>query len=191
MHVMTMRRPLLPALLVAGLLAAGGTGLAGQQPQPIGLDASAIAARAEAARNLVPLLEDVKQRATAAVNVTPGGAPDSPFAGTQTTLLSFTIRRNTPVDPQVVQAMDRLLKWTPGDQSDEAQAALFDEWLAQLSRRATGLKLRDTTGVCDTTCVIQTMTRLDETWGERMRDRAETRDNVLLDALTDAVKAVK
>lgn len=183
------RRSLL-VLLAVGAVIGSGPRLGGQQP--IELDAATIALRTEAARSLVPLLADVKERATSNVTVRPGGAPDSPFAGTQTTLLAFTIsRRNTPVEPQVIQAMDRLLKWTPGDRADAEQARLFDEWLNQLSRRATGLRLKDNTGACDTACVVQTMTRLDETWGEQMRIRAETRDGVLLDAFAEAVKAVK
>ncbi len=185
------RRLVLPVVVASAILA-GGLRTAGQQPQSVELDAATIAVRTEAARNLVPLLQDVKQRATSTVTVKPGGAPNSPFAGTQTTLLSFTIgKRNTPVDPQVVQALDRMLKWEPGDRSNEEQARLFDEWLNQLSRRATGLKLQTTTGACDTNCVVQTMTRLDDTWGEQMRDRAETRDGVLLDAFVDALKAAK
>jgi hypothetical protein len=87
--------------------------------------------------------------------------------------------------------MDRLLKWTPGDRSDEAQARLFDEWLNQLSRKATGLALQTSAVACDTACVVETMTQLDDTWGQTARDRAEQRDGVLLDALNEAVKNVK
>ncbi|MCC7033371.1 MAG: penicillin acylase family protein [Acidobacteria bacterium] len=166
-------------------------GIAAQQPKPIELDATTLAARTQAARSLVPLLEDVKKRATAAITVQPGGAPPSPFTGQQSTLLAFTLSKRPPVDPRVVQAMDRLLTWTPGDRSDGTQARLFDEWLNQLSLEATGLKLQTSPGACDTACVVETMTQLDETWGQSPRDRAEQRDGVLLDALAEAVKRVK
>ena len=139
----------------------------------------------------MPLLQDVKTRATSNTNVQQGNPPPSPFTGQQSTFLSFSVSKRPPVDPRVVQAMDRLLKWTPGDRSDEAQARLFDEWLNRLSAKATGLKLQTSAVACDTACVVETMTQLDATWGDSTRDRAEQRDVVLLDALTEAVKNVK
>lgn len=180
----------IPLVIAAMLIGAIGSAFA-QQPKSIELDATTLAARTQAARSLVPLLEDVKKRATAPVNVQQGNPPPSPFTGQQSTFLSFSISKRPPVDPRVVQAMDRLLKWTPGDRSDEAQARLFDEWLNQLSRKATGLKLQTSAVACDTQCVVETMTQLDDTWGDATRDRAEQRDGVLLDALNEAVKNVK
>lgn len=181
---------LIPAAVLSSIFSTS-IGVAGQQPKPIELDATTLAARTQAARSLVPLLEDVRKRATAPVTVQQGDPPPSPFTGQQSTLLSFSISKRPPVDPRVVQAMERLLKWTPGDRSDEAQARLFDEWLNQLSRKATGLALRTSAVACDTQCVVETMTQLDDTWGPTTRDRAEQRDGVLLDALNEAVKAVK
>ena len=101
------------------LLLASSAGVDAQQPMPIELDAATLAARTEAARSLVPLLQDVKRRAESRVNVQTGGATaESPFAGTNTTLFAMTVgQKNTPADPQVVQAMDRLLKWQPGDRT--------------------------------------------------------------------------
>jgi hypothetical protein len=177
------------ALLVSAVLVGGIT--YAQQPRPIELDATTLAARTAAAHSLVPLLEDVKKRAMATVNIQPGGAQPSPFTGQQSTLLAFTLSKRPPVEPRVVQAMDRLMKWTPGDRSDEAQARLFDEWLNRLSAKATGLKLQTSAVACDTACVVETMTQLDDTWGQSVHDRAEQRDAVLLDALTEAVKNVK
>ena len=188
-----MSRLFIPSIpLVVGALLVGAIGsVSAQQPRPIELDATTLAARTQAARSLVPLLEDVKKRATAPVNVQQGNPPPSPFTGQQSTLLSFSLSKRPPVDPRVIQAIDRLLKWSPGDRSDEAQARLFDEWLNQLSRKATGLKLQASAVACDTACVVETMTQLDDTWGDATRDRAEQRDGVLLDALNEAVKAVK
>lgn len=180
----------LSSLTLFALLSTAHAGAA-QPRRPIELDATTLAARTEAAKSLVPLLQDVKRRATSNVNVQPGGAAPSPFTGQQSTLLSFSLSKRPPTDPRVIQAMDGLLKWKPGDRSDEAQARLFDEWLNELSLRATGLKLRTGAGACDTACVVQTMTKLDETWAGSARERAEQRDGVLLDALAEAVKNVK
>jgi hypothetical protein len=169
------------------LLLASGAAAAAQQPTPIELDAATITARTEAARSLVPLLEDVKRRASSKITVKPGGAPDSPFTGTNTTLFAITVgQKSVPVDPQVIQAMDRLLKWTPGDRT-APEAKLFDEWLNELSQKAIALTLRAAPTACDTGCVVQTMTKLDERWGESTRQRAEVRDQALLEALADAV----
>ena len=178
--------------VVLSLSLASSAGVDAQQPRTIELDAATLSARTEAARSLVPLLQDVKRRAESRVTVQPGGATaDSPFAGTNTTLFAMTIgQKSTPVDPQVVQAMDRLLKWQPGDRT-VPEAALFDEWLNQLSRKATALSVRSSATACDTECVVSTMTRLNETWGESPRQRAEVRDQALLEAFTDAVKRTK
>jgi hypothetical protein len=185
----------------AGLLAvtfgvlAFGAGLSAQSqqpPQPIELDATTLAARTEAARTLIPLLEDVKEKATARYQVGRGSVPDSPFAGTQTTAVAITIgKKNTPVDPQVVQAMDRLLQWEPGDRSASEEAALFDAWLAQLSRRASTIATKRGQVSCDTDCVVKTMTSLDDGWGSAEKQRPENRDQVLLETFTEAVKGKK
>jgi hypothetical protein len=174
------------------LVAVSPPGARGQQPGTIELDAATLAARTEAARNLVPLLEDVKSRAESKVTVQTGGATaESPFAGTNTTLFAMTIgQKAAPVDPQIVEAMDRLLKWQPGDRT-APEAALFDEWLNQLSRKATAVTLQSSAAACDLNCVVSTMTRLNETWGASPRQRAEVRDQALLEAFTAAVKNTK
>jgi hypothetical protein len=190
MNSLTVR--IIPVVASALLLAGGDMLAERQQPRAIELDATTLAERAKAARSLVPLLEDVKRRARSGMAVTPGNVPDSPFTGTQTTLLAFTIGKNrAAADPSVVKAMDQLLAWTPGDRSAAAESALFDEWLDQLSLKATAVNLKKNLVACDTDCVVQTMTRLDDSWGGSPRERAELRDMTLLEALTDAVKNVK
>lgn len=175
-----------------GVVLAAGVATAQQPTRPIELDAATVAARREAARNLVPLLEDVKKRAVSRTQVQMGGAPNSPFTGTQTTLFSVTVgKRDTVVDPQVIQAMDRLMKWQAGDRAAGQDSALFDAWLAELSAKATALSLQSSGGACDTACVVRTMTQLNERWGESPRTRAELRDQALLEALIEAVKASK
>lgn len=179
--------------LALGLALTASTAAAQQPSRPIALDAATVAARAEAARNLVPLLEDVKKRAVNRTQVQMGGgAPNSPFTGTQTTLLSMTVsKRDTVVDPQVIQAMDRLMKWQAGDRASSADAVLFDAWLSELSSKATALSLQSSGGACDTDCVVRTMTQLNERWGESPRTRAELRDQALLEAMIAAVKTSK
>ena len=73
-----------PALAVAP-----DAGAAAPPREPIALGATKVQ-RDEAARGLLPLLSDVRRRAEAPVKVGPGTVPDSPFAGTQTTLFAFT-----------------------------------------------------------------------------------------------------
>jgi hypothetical protein len=170
--------------VLAGLV----TSLGAQQPKVVELDANTLAVRAEAARSLIPLLEGVRRRAQSRGIVERGSVPDSPFAGTQTTLFAISIgKRSVPVDPQVVQAMDRLLAWEPGNRAAEAESALFDAWLDQLSVKTSALATRKSVVACDAACVVQTVTKLDEVWGPAPSDRAEVRDQVLLDALIDAV----
>lgn len=187
---MSRRSSCLPALvLVLSGLGAGVSAQGQQPPRPIELDAATLAARTEAARELIPLLEEVKTKATQRYQVERGSVPDSPFAGTQTTAVAITIgRKNQPPDPQVIKAMEQLLEWEPGDRSDIEQAALFDAWLAQLSRRASAIATKRGQVSCDTECVVKTMTALDDGWGSAERQRGENRDQVLLDTFTDAVK---
>lgn len=159
---------------------------AAQSQPPIAIGATAVQ-RQEAARALVPLLEGVKRRAEPGVTIQPGTLPNSPFTGKQSTLFAFTVsRRSVPVDSRVVDAIDRLIAWdAEGPSADDA--ALFDRWLAELTSRSAGAVLPAGQGVCDTACVVKRMTTLDESWGQSPRNRAELRDETLLDALTAVV----
>lgn len=151
---------------------------------PIALGAST-AQRNAAARVLLPLLRDVRTRAQRPVEVKPGTVPDSPFAGTQTTLFAFTVsQRSAPVDARVVAAMDRLIAWQVDDPAASETGRLFDRWLGALMEKTTGAVLVQGRGPCDLACMTQRMTTLDESWGASPRGRADTRDAVLLDALT-------
>jgi hypothetical protein len=159
------------------------------QTTPPAVSVSA-AARADAARTLVPLLKPVKQRAESKLRVQTGtGSPNSPFAGRPTTAVSVSISgRDTPPDPEVMQAMDLLLRWKPEDRGDSRESQLFDRWLGELERRATALTIKSGSGACDIDCVKRTMTVLDDTWGTSPRQRDELRDQTLLEALTMVVK---
>ena len=160
-----------------------------QQPQIIELDAASMAAHTQAARSLIPLLEPVQEKATQRYQVEKGTVPDSPFTGTQTTAVAVTIgRKNQPVDPQVVRAMEKLLDWEPGDRSAKEESALFDAWMAELSKRASSIATKRGIVACDTGCVVQTITALDDAWGKDARERSANRDQLLYDTFVDAVK---
>ena len=163
-----------------------------QQPQTIELDAASMAAHTQAARSLIPLLEPVKDKATQRYQVEKGSVPDSPFTGTQTTAVAVTVgKKNQPVDPQVVKAMEKLLDWEPGDRSAKEEAALFDAWMAELSKRASSIATKRGIVACDAGCVVQTMTALDDAWGKDARERSANRDQLLYDTFVDAVKKRK
>jgi hypothetical protein len=163
------------------------TAAAGQGRAEIVLGATKVQ-RDEAARALLPLLSDVRRRADAPVSVGPGTVPDSPFAGTQTTLFAFSVsKRSVPVDQRVVRAMEQLMAWNPGGTGNEATGHLFDQWLAALQTKNSGVALLRGEGPCDVGCVVRRMTTLDDSWGTVSRGRSEARDEMLLTALTDVV----
>ena len=82
--------------------------------------------------------------------------------------------------------MNRLLDWNIASENEE-NAALFDKWLIELEARSSGTMRLSGGGLCDVNCVVSRMTTLDETWGSSPRNRAETRDELLLEALRVAV----
>ncbi len=185
---MTLLSQIAAVVAVAALLpsvAATQGPAAGQTRADIVLGATKVQ-RDEAARVLLPLLGDVRRRAEAPVVVGPGTVPDSPFAGTQTTLFAFTVtKRSVPVDERVVRAMEQLMAWNPGAAGNDATGHLFDQWLAALQTKNAGVALLRGEGPCDMNCVVRRMTTLDESWGAVSRGRAEARDEMILTALTD------
>ena len=132
------------------------------------------AQRQEAARKLVPLLKKVQTHAQPGTSVAPGTAAPSPFTGAQSTLFAFTVsKRSVPVEPRVLQAMNRLLDWNVGAPGRDEEARLFDRWLEELESRASAAVRLSGGGICDVTCIVGRMTTLD--------------DALLLDALKAAV----
>lgn len=161
------------------------------QTPPIVLGAT-VAQRHQAARALVPLLKGVKAHAQPGARVRPGTAPNSPFTGRPSTLFAFTFSKHSvPVDPRVVEAMERLLRWnvaaSDASGTDE-DTRLFDRWLVELEAQSSGaLRLKGGATLCDVTCVVGRMTTLDDMWGSSPKTRADVRDELLLDALKVAV----
>lgn len=174
-------------LALATLPVSTTVGLA-QTSQPQIVIGATVAQRQDAARALVPLLKDVRTHAQPGARMKPGTVPDSPFAGTQTTLFAFSLsKRSVPVDLRVVTAMNQLLDWNVGASGNEHLAQLFDRWLIELEARSSGAMRLTGSGLCDVSCVVKRMTTLDDTWGSSPRNRADTRDELLLDALKVAV----
>lgn len=173
---------LVTAALGVALIIAAPAALVQSSP-PIVLGAT-VAQRHEAARALVPLLKGVQAHGQPGATVKPGAVPNSPFAGTQTTLFAFTLsKRNVPVDPRVLTAMNRLLDWNIGAAGQEENARLFDRWLVELEARSSGaLRMKGESGLCDATCVVARMTTLNDTWGSSPRTRADVRDEMMLEA---------
>jgi hypothetical protein len=183
-------------LLVLALAVGKGDGDLFQQPPlrvpppPIEVGAITAEERQAAARKLVPLLRTVRRKAAGQVTAQPGTAGNSPFTGTPTTLIAITIGKQTvPVPTEVIQAMDRLIRWRIADPRATREAELFDEWLSQLSVMAAALGLQPGEPVaCNTTCVVERLTTLDDLWGPDPRTRGDSRDAMLLGALASAVK---
>ncbi len=142
-----------------------------------------------AARALVPLLNNVKQRLRPRAGiVVPGNPQPSPFTGTVTTLLSFGIgKKEVPVDPKVVKAIDQLLAWKIGAEDQIAEAVLFDHWLTQLTVKAAIVGQLN----CDAACVVQKFAEPDQAFGRSQKEREETRNQLLLDALAAAVEELE
>ncbi len=179
---------LLAAGAVTAVVAVTPSFGAPQTPPPQIVIGATVAQRQEAARALVPLLKDVRTHAQPGATVKPGTVANSPFAGTQTTLFAFTVsKRSVPVDQRVVRAMNQLLDWNIGASGHDDLAQLFDKWLIELEARSTGAMRLSGGGLCDVNCVVKRMTTLDETWGSSPRNRADVRDELLLDALKVAV----
>ncbi len=142
-----------------------------------------------AARAVVPLLKGVKERFRPRTGVTmPGDPQPSPFTGTVTTLLSFSVgKRSVPVDPKVAKAIDQLLAWNPDHKDQTAEAVLFDHWLTQLTVKAAHVGLLN----CDAACVVQNFTEPGPAFGRTQKEREEERDRLLLEALVDAVEELE
>lgn len=183
--------PIVATLVLAASFLVTPARVASAQPPGIVLGAT-VAQRQEAARALVPLLKDVKAHAQPGTTLKPGSAPNSPFTGQPSTLFAFTLsKRSVPVDPRVMEAMDRLLQWQtmPGDAGAAGDTlALFDRWLVELEARSSNaLRLAGAPGLCDVNCVVARMTTLNEAWGSSPKTRGDVRDEMMLDALKAAV----
>jgi hypothetical protein len=145
---------------------------------------------AVAARALVPLLKDVRARIEPRIVVEPGTVPPSPLTGRSSTLFAVRIGvRSRQVDQAVVQAMDRLLAWKPDQPLAAEDLALVARWLDELSVKVLGrLAAARLATDCDQVCVVQRLTNPDSVFGATAREQQDARDDILLEALIEAVK---
>lgn len=141
-----------------------------------------------AARVLIPLLDSLKARLRPRLGVGAGDPPPSPFTGTQTTVVSVGVGKRTSEENQrLLKGIEQLQRWTVGDQRQAAEAVLFDHWLGQLTLKATIVGLRD----CDSACLVERFPKPDAAFGKSRREREETRDRLLQDALANAMDEVE
>lgn len=152
--------------------------------------AGAASDTAIAARALVPLLRDVRRRIDPQVTVQPGRLPNSPFTGRNSTLFAVTIGVDAmDVDEDTLKAMNRLLEWNRREPLSARDRALVAAWLDVLQIKVLGRMAAGGRGIgCDKPCVVQRLTNPDSLFGPTGREQIETRDFILLDALSEAVE---
>lgn len=143
-----------------------------------------------AARQLVPLLRDVRRRLDPQIGVRPGTLPPSPFTGRNSTLFAVTIGvTSMDVDQAVLKAIDRLLAWDPDEPLAPRDRELLAAWLDELQVRVLSRMAARGQGVrCEDPCVVQHLTSPDATFGATPREQVETRDAIMLEALAAAVE---
>lgn len=161
-------------------------------PASGGLLAQAAPDTEAAAKALVPLLKSVRQRLQPHIGIEPGSLPPSPFTGRQSTMIAVRIgEKEVNVDPRVREALDRLLAWDLKPSSDASTATLFGHWLDRLQSRAGAMGPPGSPpAACDTACTVERFTKPGEAFGQSRKAREETRDQLLLEALAEAVDEV-
>jgi hypothetical protein len=145
------------------------------------------------ARELIPLLKDVRQSIGSRPTIEPGTLPPSPITGRNSTLIAFRVfGRSIEVAPSVVEAMDRLLRWNQQLPLKPADRALVEEWVQNLRVKVLGRLAARGKGIgCDDACLIGHLTRPAALFGSTRHEREEARDDLLLTALADAVKSAE
>jgi hypothetical protein len=142
-----------------------------------------------AARALVPLLKDVRAGVQPQISVEPGALPASPFTGRNSTLFAVRIGvRSREVDEKVVQAMDRLLRWDARQPLSASDGDLVDRWVDELQVKVLGrLAAAGLPVECHEVCAVQRLTNPDSVFGVNAKEQKEARDDILLEALIEAV----
>jgi hypothetical protein len=143
------------------------------------------------ARELVPLLVDVRRNIESKATVQPGTLPPSPFTGRNSTLFAIRIGfRTLEVEPKVVEAIDRLLRWDRQQPLAGEDRALVERWIESIRGKLLGRLAARGTGVgCDDDCLIRHLTEPGELFGRTRLEQRDGRNELLLDALVDAVNS--
>jgi hypothetical protein len=158
-------------------------------PQAGAFPAASIVQDLVAAQSLVPLLQGVRERIGPRIEVAPGTLPPSPITGRNSTLFAVRIGvRSRQVNEAVVQAMDRLLRWKPDQPLATEDQELVARWLDALSVKVVGRLVAAGSAVtCDRVCVVQRLTSPDTVFGATAKEQQEARDDILLEALIEAM----
>jgi hypothetical protein len=152
--------------------------------------------RAEAARELVPLLNGIERRVSSRIKLEPGELMPSPYSGSRGTLFAFRIvDGRARLDERVREAIDRLLAWhkAPGAGGSPA-TGLADVWMDHLVLKVGGMAEPgpgQRPGMCDVTCTVSSLLDPPASFGRTGRERQEARDWILLDALAEAVEELE
>ena len=142
------------------------------------------------ARTLAPLLADIRAELKRNVSVGPGTLPPSPFTGRRAVIAAVRVGwRGVDVQPEVVEAMDRLLKWHKSKGAlPEEDRPLVERWVEGLRVRVLArLAARQQATDCDDRCVGAHLTQPEALFQGSARQRREERDDVLLDTFSRAV----
>ena len=124
------------------------------------------------------------------MTVGPGTVPDSPFAGTQTTLFAFSVSQphRRPWISVRGPGLEQLMAWNPGGPVTRPPAtSSISGWRRWQTKQRRRVALLRGEGPCDVELRGQAHDHPRRAWGTAQRDRAELRDEMLLTALTDVV----
>lgn len=151
--------------------------------------ASAQAQPEVVARALVPILKDLRQATRQQVVVEPGTLPPSPFSGRNSTLVAVTIgKRSVELAPAVIEALDRLAAWDVREPLSAGDQQIVRDWVEELRVAIMGrMAARGTSVGCDDECLVQHLTKPSTLLGATREEQVETRNDIMLDALVDAV----
>ena len=143
----------------------------------------------EVAQSLVPLLRDVRRSIEPRLTVEPGTASPSPITGQNSTLIAVRVgRRSIDVEPEVIEAMDRLLAWNRRQALSAGDRVLVEAWLEALRVKVLAKLAASGKAVdCDDACVLRHLTGDGELFGRTKSEQRETRNELLLSALAEAV----
>lgn len=148
--------------------------------------------RVDAARSLVPLLNDLERRMSGRLRLEPGTLPPSPFSGGRSTLFAFKIvEGRAELDDRVVRAIERLRAWAKAPDPAASEAAeLADTWMDHLLVTIGAFLPTEQAapGACDAACTAALLLKPGESFGRSRAEREEARDWVLAEALAAAVE---
>lgn len=139
------------------------------------------------ARALVPVLRDLRSTLV----VERGTSTLSPFSGRDSTLIAVRVgSRVVNMPPDVLDVVNRLIAWKPGVALSAADEEIVTRWVERLHLRISRKLMAERLDPgCDDTCLVEHLLKPGTLFGANGRDRRETRDDLVLEALTEAIEA--